>query len=81
MKTFVITKEHVDRDGRYIGPDPKFKGNVLIKGGLGHVRFEYLSVQGSIIVGLGSSVSAVKGIKAGVSVSAGDGIEAGVTKA
>ena len=24
MKTFTITKEHIDWNGRYIGPDPKF---------------------------------------------------------
>ena len=72
METFTITKAHVDQDGRYIGPAPKFKGNVLIKGGLGHVRFKSLSVQGSIIVEPGSTVSAVKGITAGVSISAGE---------
>ena len=71
METFTITRDHVDWNSRYIGPEPKFDGNVLIKGGLGHVRFKYLSVQGSIIVEPGSSVSAVKGIKAGVSVSGG----------
>ena len=70
METFTITKAHVDQDGRYIGPAPKFKGNVLIKGGLGHVRFKSLSVQGSIIVEPGSTVSAVEGITAGVSISA-----------
>jgi len=34
------------------------------------VRFKYLSVQGSIIVEPGSTVSAVEGITAGVSITA-----------
>ena len=83
METFVITKAHVDQHGRYIGPEPKFKGNVLIKGGLGHVHFRHLHARGSIVAETGSSIKTDEGVSAGLyitvraSLDAGDDIKAG----
>ena len=89
METFTITKAHIDQNGRYIGPDPEFDGNVLIEGGLGRVLFEHLSAQGSIVSEAGSGIkvdgsitvfgdfTVVKSIKAGADITAGKRITAG----
>ena len=77
METFKITKEHVDQDGRYIGPAPKFKGNVLIKGGLGCVRFESLSAKGSIVVEAGSDIKVDGGITVFGDFTVGDSVTSG----
>ena len=88
MKTFTITKAHI-RDGRYIGPDPKFDGNVVIEAGLGRIWFERLSAKGSIIAGAGSDIkvdgdisvfgdfTVVDSVTSGDSIWVGDGFTTG----
>ena len=77
METFTITKAHVDWDGRYIGPDPKFKGNVLIKGGLGCVWFERLSAKGSIVSEAGSGIKVDGSITVSGDFTVGDSVTSG----
>ena len=77
METFTTTKEHVGWDGRYIGPDPKFKGNVLIKGGLGCVWFERLSAKGSIVSEAGSGIKVDGSITVSGDFTVGDSVTSG----
>ena len=77
METFTITKAHVDQHGRYIGPEPKFKGNVLIKGGLGCVWFERLSAKGSIVSEAGSGIKVDGSITVSGDFTVGDSVTSG----
>ena len=83
MKTYKITKQDIDQDGRYISPWSEFDGNVVIEGGLGCVRFEDLYAKGSIIAEAGSDIkvdgnlTAGEDIKVVESITVSGGVTAG----
>ena len=73
MRTFTITKEHLDSNNNYIGKEnlENFDGHLKSSGGLGLIKFaKNLFVKGLIIFKAGDS------IKAGYSIEAGGSIEA-----
>jgi len=80
MKTFVIKKEHLDKDNYYIGIEDlsNFDGNIESEENLGYVKFKTnLSAKGYIFFRSGSGIKAGRGISAGWGIEAGRGIEAG----
>ena len=93
MKTFIIKKEHLDKDNYYTGIEDlsNFDGNIESEENLGYVKFKTnLSAKGYIFfrsgsgieagygISAGSGISAVYGISAGSGIKAGWGIEAGL---
>ena len=76
MKTYTITKEHI-QDGRYIGARSEFDGNVVIEEGLGCVRFRRLYAKGSIVAGAGTEISVRGSVKAGYRISVKGNLTAG----
>ena len=77
METFTITKEHIDQHGRYIGPDSKFEGHVVIEAGLGCVWFERLYAKGSIIAEAGSGIKVDRSITVRGDFTVGDSVTSG----
>lgn len=83
--TLYITREHLDKDNYYIGPDvSNYDGDIVLEAGLGKVKFKNgVSASGSIIAKRGTgiiakgSIEADGGIKADGNILSSESIEAG----
>jgi hypothetical protein len=74
MNTFLIKKEHLDKDNFYVGKEDlsNYQGHIEAEENLGTIRFKTeLIASGNIYFRTGS------GIKAGWGIEAGGGLEAG----
>lgn len=79
MKKLVITKQHLDENNNYIGPDVSdWQGSIEIEARLGRIVFKgSLKATGYIAAFTGTGIKAGTGIEAGWGIEAGEGITAG----
>lgn len=70
--TLTITREHLDKDNYYIGPDvTKYDGDIKLDANLGLVKFKTnLSASGSIIAEHGTGITSSENIYAGENIQA-----------
>ena len=80
MNTFLIKKEHLDKDNFYVGKEDLsyYQGHIEAEENLGTIRFKTkLIASGNIYFRTGSGIEAGNGIVAGMGIKAGWGIKAG----
>lgn len=79
MKKLILSKDHFDKDNKYIGEVDvsNFTGFIEIESSLGTVFFKKLCVTGYIFAKAGTGIEAGQGIEAGWGIEAGNGIKVG----